>query len=200
MGASCAEHVSREDAVAACCPPLHWGKVLLRCGLLGLSALASLVCQSGCGYAIGSPYSAEIRSVYVPIFTSTSNRRGIEFQLTEAIQKQIQMRTPFRLVNEPEADTKLSGRVLSADKSVLGINGYSDARELQVNLVVEVTWEDLRTGKILAQQRVPVSPDIVRQTAQASFAPEIGQSLATATQQSVDLLARNIVDMMESPW
>lgn len=169
----------------------------------GLALLVLMVCSafpSGCGYAVGSPYSAEIRSIYVPTFQSSSNRRGLEFQLTEAVIKQIQMRTPFRLVDEDAADTRLTGRLISADKSVLGVNGYSDARELQVNLVVEVTWEDLRTGKILKERAVPITPDIIRQTAQASFAPEVGQSLATANQQALDALARNIVDMMESPW
>ena len=164
------------------------------------AALIPALFSSGCGYAVGSPYSAEIRSIYVPIFKSNSNRRGIEMQLTEAIQKQIQSLTHFRLVDEADADTKLSGTIISADKSVLGVNGLSDARELQVNLIVDVTWEDLRSGKILAQQRIPISPDVIRQTSQASFAPEVGQSLATANQTATDQLARNIVDMMEMPW
>lgn len=172
----------------------------LYAGLLILAAVAQSALLSGCGYAVGSPYSAEIRSIYVPTFQSSSNRRGLEFQLTEAVIKQIQMRTPFRIVDEPEADTKLTGRLISADKSVLGVNGYSDARELQVNLVVDITWEDLRTGKILKERAVPIAPDVIRQTSQASFAPEVGQSLATANQQALDALARNIVDMMERPW
>jgi hypothetical protein len=36
--------------------------------------------------------------------------------------------------------------------------------------------------------------------AQAEFAPEVGQSLATGDQTAIDRLARNIVDMMEKPW
>lgn len=196
-GGRCAE-ISTAQTIARICRP---GQARVTCGhRFALAALAICLLLPGCGYLVGSPYSAEIRSVYVPIFESASNRRGLEFQLTEAVQKQIQMRTPFRLVLEPEADTRLKGRLVSAEKSVLGVNGLSDARELQLNLVVEVTWEDLRTGKILAQQRVPISPDVIVQTSQASFAPEVGQSLATANQQAVDSLARNIVDMMESPW
>ena len=34
----------------------------------------------------------------------------------------------------------------------------------------------------------------------AGFAPEVGQSLATANQQVVNDLAQQIVDMMEMPW
>ncbi len=163
--------------------------------------LACLGGVGGCGYTVGAPYSQEVRSVYVPIFKSESFRRGIEYQLTEAVQKQIQQRTPFLLVGtEEEADTKLTGRILNETKTVLGQTQYSDARQLQLNLMVEVTWEDLRTRKILKRQRVPVGPDTVQQNAQSEFAPEVGQSLATATQQVTDSMARNIVGMMEVPW
>lgn len=155
---------------------------------------------TGCGYVVGSPYGSEVRSVYVPMFTSVTFRRGLEFQLTEAVQKQIQMRTPYRLLKEPDADTRLTGKIVSDNKSLLGETGFDDARELQLNLVVEVTWEDLRTGQILAQQRVPLSPDVVTLTSQAEFAPEVGQSRATAERAAVDRLARSIVDMMETPW
>jgi hypothetical protein len=161
---------------------------------------ALLVSSAGCGYNIGAPYSQEIRSVHVPVFKSGSNRRFVEFQLTEAVQKQIQQRTPFRLVKEPDADTRLTGRIIDLRKNALGFTQFSDSRELQVNLMVEVTWEDLRTGKIIGQQRVPMPPEMLQLAAQGEFAPEVGQSLATADQAAIDRLARNIVDMMEMPW
>ena len=164
------------------------------------TAIVTGALASGCGYTVGSPYNAEIRSIYVPTFTSNQFRRDIELQLTEAVQKQIQQRTPFRLVKEQQADTRLHGKVVNFQKGVLGETGLDDARELQINLAIEVTWEDLRTGQILAQQQIPISPDVITQGTQAEFAPEVGQSLATATQQAVDRLARNIVDMMEQPW
>ena len=160
-----------------------------------------LLSSAGCGYTNGAPFSNEIRSVHVPIFKSGSNRRFIEYQLTEAVQKQIQQRSPYRLVKEEDADTRLTGRIIDLRKTALGRTQFSDARELQVNLMVEVTWEDLRTGKILVdQQRVPLPPEMLQLAAQGEFAPEVGQSLATADQVAIDKLARNIVDMMEMPW
>lgn len=165
-----------------------------------LAIALCLLALCGCGYTVGSPYKAEIRSVYVPIFTSSSNRRWLEYQLTESVQKQIQSRTHFRLADEGEADTKLSGRIIDATKRTLGMTGNSDPRELQMNLMVEVTWEDTRTGEILRQERVPISAESLQLAAQAELAPEVGQSLASATREVVDRLARNIVDMMEAPW
>ncbi len=168
---------------------------LTRVGLLGLVWVLS-----GCGYHMGAPFSPEIRSVHVPIFSSSSSRRSIEYQLTEAVQKQIQQRSHFRLVKEESADTRLTGRILDLRKTALGLTENSDARELQVNLQVEVTWEDVRTGQILAQQRVPLPPEMLQMAVQAEFAPEVGQSLATADQTAINRLARDIVNMMEVPW
>ena len=162
--------------------------------------VASALVFGGCGYHMGAPFDPQIRSIYVPTFSSTVNRRGIEFQLTEAVQSQIKNRTHFRLVHEPQADTRLTGKLVRADKNVLGQTQYSDPRELQMNFAVEIKWEDMRTGTILSQQRVALSPDVVRQISTGEFAPEVGQSLATAEQRAVDQLARDIVDKMEMPW
>ena len=162
--------------------------------------LLVLLASAGCGYTVGAPFSPEIRSVHVGLFNSGSNRRFLEYQLTEAVQKQIQQRSHFRLVKESDADTRLTGRIIDLRKTALGQTRNSDARELQVNLQVEVTWEDIRSGQILAQQRVALPPELLQLAAQAEFAPEVGQSLATADQSAVNRLARNIVDMMEVPW
>ena len=159
-----------------------------------------LLPTAGCNYMVGSAYQTEIRTIHVPTFTTTSYRRGIEFQLTEAVQKEIQKRTPFRLCNGHGADTRLTGRIVDVRKDVLGESAFDDARELQLTLAVEVTWEDLHSGRILAEQLVPITPDILRMNSTASFAPEVGQSLATGMQQAVDQLARQVVDMMEAPW
>ena len=172
---------------------------------LGASACALLAALTvstlpGCGYTIGNRFQSEIRSVYVPIFESKQFRRNVEFQLTEAVQNRIKEETPFLLVKEEDADTKLVGRILDVRKGVLGTNRYDDARQLQITFVVECTWEDLRTGEVLAQRSVDLPPAVVQFTSNSDFAPEVGQSLATAYQQAIKDMATQIVDMMEKPW
>ena len=147
------------------------------CRRTGRAALLIvLLSLAGCGYTLGAPFSQEIRSVHVPIFKSGSNRRFLEYQLTESVQKQIQQRSHMRLVSEEDADTRLTGRIIDLRKTALGQTENSDARELQVNLQVEVTWEDLRTGKILRQQRVPLPPELLQLAAQGEIAPEVGMA------------------------
>ncbi len=164
---------------------------------LSLLAASFLV---GCGYTVGNGFSEEIRSVHVLVFKSDTNRRGLEYQLTEAVQKELQNRTHFRLAKPPEADTELRGRIVDVRKAVLGESAFDDPRSLQMTLAVEVSWVNLRNGQILSQQRVPIAPDLIQLLATGDFAPEVGQSLATATQESTRAMARSIVDMMEAPW
>ena len=106
---------------------------------------------------MGNSFNRDIKTVAVPIFENDTNRRGIEFQLTEAVQNEITKRTSYRLAKGLEADTRLTGRIVGFRKDVLGETRYDDPRELQLSLMVKVTWEDLRTGQLLAQQEIPLS-------------------------------------------
>ena len=167
--------------------------------LLGLVCVMGGVCLWGCGYTIGPAFSPGVRTVAVPIFQADVFRRGIEFQLTEAVQKELKLRG-LRIAEAPYAETRLTGRIVSYNKNMLTESATDDPRELQLNLTAVVTWEDLRTGEILNQQEIPLPPDAMAFTSTAEFAPEIGQSLASANQQLVERLARDIVNKMEMPW
>ena len=167
---------------------------------LQIGACVLVVLLSGCGYMVGSPNACDVQTVAVPIFTSDSFRRGFEFQLTEAVKKQIQAQTAFRIAEEPYADTRLTGHIVDIRKGVLSETAFDDPRQLQLTLAVMITWEDLRTGQILAQQQIPLPPDATLLVGQADFAPELGQSLASANQQLMDRLAHDIVGRMEMPW
>jgi hypothetical protein len=154
---------------------------------------------AGCGYMVGDSRAPEYHSVHVPMFTSEGFRRGYEQQLTEAVQKQLQMRG-YRLAKPPQAETRLVGHIVTIDKRPVNQNKYDDPRELELAMSIKVKWEDARTGQILSSTVVPIDPLGAHAVTQTTFAPETGQSLATATQASVDSLAREIVGMMEMPW
>ena len=165
----------------------------------GLTVLLTLaVC--GCGYVVGNPYPVGIRTIHVPTFTNATFRRGYELQLTEAVHKEIQDRTPFRLVRASEADTILTGHIQSLEKRPTNQTRFDDPRELELQFIVEVRWEKAGTGELLKQQSIPVDQSTARILSNTSFTPETGQSLATATQQAVDKLARDIVGLMEATW
>lgn len=156
--------------------------------------------MAGCGYTLGTQTLHDVRTVHVPVFQSDSFRRNLDYLLTEAVQREIRTRTPYRLEDADTADTILKGKIVEIRKSVLSETRYDDPRELQLMVGVEITWVDRRSGQILHQQTFPIGPQLTQQASSVSFAPEVGQSLATAQQEAAQRLASRIVDLMEAPW
>ncbi|QDU82165.1 hypothetical protein Pla110_39200 [Polystyrenella longa] len=179
------ENIFRRVGVRQCCAMVF---------LIGLLSAA------GCGYRVGSPHPPQYRTVAVPMFKTNSYRRGLEYQLTEAVQKEIQSQSHLRLAKEPYADTRLVGTIVEVRKDVLGETSFDDPRELQLSVAVEMKWEDARTGQVISQNTIPLNGQTTHLIANAEFAPEVGHSLATATKDAVDGLARQIVEGMEAPW
>ena len=164
-----------------------------------------LLLLGGCaGYQIGNqtPYPLEIHTVYVPIFQSNSFRRNLGERLTEAVVKQIEARTPYKVVSDPNADSVLSGSIVSETKRVLVPSLTGDARESQVGLRVEVSWID-RKGRMLRDPEYVTLPEEIADVSisgTGDIVPEVGQSTATAQQQAIVRTAEQIVGLMEKPW
>jgi len=164
-----------------------------------------LILLAGClgcaGYQIGnrSLYPIEIRTVYVPVFESASFRRGLGERLTEAVVKEIELKTPYKVTGSG-ADSVLAGRIVGETKRVVVGSLGGDPRELQVNLRVEVSWTDRRGNLIRRSEPIPLPPEIVEVSATGNIIPEVGQSVATGHQQAITRLAEQIVGLMEVPW
>ena len=52
------------------------------------------------------------------MFESVSFRRDLGERLTEAVMKQIEEKTPYKVVSDPNADSMLSGRIAQESKRV----------------------------------------------------------------------------------
>jgi len=159
-----------------------------------LSALAALV-LAGCGYSIRPPYDKSIKTVYVPIFRSQSFHKDINMMITERVIKEINDRTPYKVVNSPEgADTILEGFVTYFDTNVQVESPFNLPRHLNTMMTVEVKFYDNRPG---APDK-PVQSVIVTDT--APFYPELGETSLLAIEKSIDKMVRQIVGMMEEKW
>jgi hypothetical protein len=69
-------------------------------------------------------------------------------------------------------------------------------REGQIAFQITVIWTNRRGAQVAPAATVPL-PTVDQS---ANMFPEIGQSVSTAQQQTIDRLAKQIVGMMESPW
>ena len=72
------------------------------------------------GWHMQAPYdTSEVKTVFVYFKTQTF-RRDLQLMLTEAVTKEINMRTPFRVVGKPEqADSILKGVITVTDKNLV---------------------------------------------------------------------------------
>jgi hypothetical protein len=161
------------------------------------------VATSGCAsYQIGnrSLYPAHIRTVYVPTFESNSFRRNLGERLTEAVIKEIELKTPYKVVATPDADSVLTGLIVNEGKRVVVENRYDDPRQIEVRMQVMVNWIDRQGTAIRPDGAVPLPPPALSVTGTSDVTPEVGQSLATSQQEAINRVAEQIVAMMETPW
>jgi hypothetical protein len=168
-----------------------------------LTLAALLLATAGCaGYQVGPQglYPPHVQTVHVPVFESESYRRGLAELLTEAVVKEIERRTPYKVVGPQAADTVLHGRILREGKSVLGENMYDEPRELEYRLQVEMTWVDAAGNAVAPGVVVPVAPLAAQISETSTFVPEAGQSVSTAQLEAVRDMARQIVNQMQAAW
>lgn len=167
------------------------------------SLLVLFVGLSGCAsYRIGNQtlYAPDVSTVYVPMIATTSFRRDLGERLTEAVVKEIELKTPFKVVGTPDADSVLSVRMVSDTKRVVIENQNDDPRALEINLAVEITWLNRRRAPIRLPSTVALPPELLPANNVSTLIPEAGQSVATAQQQAIQRLAQQIVSTMEEPW
>jgi hypothetical protein len=166
-------------------------------------ALLAIVTLSGCaGYQIGNQtlYPTHIQTVYVPIFDSGSFRRNLGERLTEAVIKEIELKTPYKVVATPNADSVLTGALVADGKKSVAENRYDDARQVEVRMQVRVNWIDRRGTAIRPTGAIELPAPALEVAGTADVLPEVGQSIATTQQEAIQKVAEQIVSMMEAPW
>lgn len=165
--------------------------------------LAGCLLAAGCaGYQVGarSLFPSEVRTVYVPMIETDSLRRNLGEWLTEAVCKEIERRTPYKVVNNASADSVLVVRLVGEQKHKIFNTLNGDPRESQINLRVQVTWVDRPGAALRDPAYVALPPEITQVEATANLVPEVGHSVSTAQQQAIQRLAEQIVNLMEQPW
>ncbi len=158
---------------------------------------------AGCAsYRFGSAsmFQPGIRTVHVPVVRNETFRHDLGVRLSEALVKEIESRTPYKVTGDPNADSTLSCRVVDETKRVLTETLSDDPRALDAAISVRATWTS-RNGQLLMQNSVIPDNEVAITFGQDSrFVPEAGQSVASATQDAINNLAERIVSQMEMRW
>lgn len=106
------------------------------------------------GYATAPNYDKRIKTVRIkifknPTFWSVVPVPGLEMQLTQALVRAIETNTPYKVV-AGDADTEISGSIISFIKLALNYNQLNEQRDVETTLTASVVWKNLRTGEILS--------------------------------------------------
>lgn len=146
------------------------------------------------GYSNESLFPENVSSVCVQMFDNQSFRRGVEYELSDALAKRIEVETPYKIVsNADRADTLISGQILSISEFALSTDREIGAiLEKEVELRAVVDWKNLKTGDLLIDHQ-PIS-------ASASYSPYQMQDFKYASSLAANNLARKIVELMERKW
>lgn len=158
---------------------------------------------AGCAnYQVGSEslYAPDIATVYVPMIESDSFRRDLGERLTEAVIKEIELKTPYKVVGTPDADSILSVKLLGDSRTLQGENSFDDPRLSESAVYSEVSWLNRRRLPMAPPQMLALPPELVDISNTAILVPEAGQSVASSQQQAIKRLAQQIVGTMEAPW
>jgi len=162
-----------------------------------------VLCPSGCGddpnvgYTTKPLHPTNIKTVDVPIWTRGQfvYRRRVEYRVTEALKKQIELDTRYRIATKGRADTQLVGCIDLIEQRVLSFDPDTGLpREMEITFVVSFKWRDLGSGKLIKEYEnvrvagtyIPLDP--------------LGEDFFQGSEDVINKLAKRVVEYMESDW
>jgi len=169
--------------------------IVLLSGIAGCGYQQSGVYSEGTnsGYEWHSLYREDVQTVAVPVFVNRSFQKGIEVNLSKAVIQQVEARTPYKVASLDHADTVLEGEIISASTTAVSIDSSTALPQEQLfTIVVNFTWKNLRTGKVLVQR--------AKFDQKSSYFPSLGEGQFVGSQDAVEKLALGIVQEMQADW
>lgn len=171
---------------------------MIRAVLMVLAAAAWLL---GCaqdprlGYANVSAFNDDVSSIAVPIFENSTHYHGTSTILTQALVREVQRHTPWRLASGDAADTTLTGQIVDVELEQLGVDNETGlGNEMAVDIAVDFRWVDNRTGRSLVARRN------FRES--ATFVPAVGvrEPIEIGIEGAVERLAESIIAELRTDW
>ena len=151
-------------------------------------------CDRMAGYSNESLFPEDVRSVCLEMFDNQTFRRGVEYELSDALAKRIEVDTPYKIVSDSDrADTVISGQIVSISELALSTDReLGTVLEKEVELRAVVNWKNLKTGQLMM--------DHLKVSASASYSEYQLQDFKYASTLAANNLARKIVELMERKW
>ncbi len=164
-------------------------------GVLAALEVTGCAADPTMGWSTASAWPQDIRTVAVNLPENATRNRTVEYEFMDALIKEIEARTPYKVTAPDRADTILTGRIRRVDHKQLSkssLTGLSE--EVTVSVTIDLTWTDLRTGETLLE--------LESFTSHSLFVP------SNPTREPIELgefgvaqrLASDIVTEMQADW
>lgn len=170
---------------------------LARVAALAIAALAAGCASDGTapGYGMQSRFPKEYRTIAVDVFRNETFDRPLNGELTEAVIKEVQSMTPYRITSESRADTLLRGTVRRRNiRELSKSRGTGLSEEVLYEVAVDWEWVDQRTGKVIVARNNFMASALFVPSRPSAEPTEIGR-LAV-----VQNLATDIVANLQGNW
>ncbi|HMN95745.1 MAG TPA: LPS assembly lipoprotein LptE [Phycisphaerales bacterium] len=170
-------------------------------GAVLIGGLACALIPAGCasdptqGYSLRSTFGDDIESIALPIFVNNTFVRNVQFELADALVKEVQGRTPWRVDSSARANTILLGTITDVQiRRIAKSRSTGLAEQDTLTITVDFEWRDQRTG----------TPIVKRQGFSASglFVPTITgkEYIELGEWAAIQQLATDIVGAMRTNW
>jgi len=166
---------------------------------LGMVGIASLILGS-CGYHTagkGSRLPTDVKTLAVPAFANQTQTYRIEAVLTEAVVREFNTRTKYRIVADPEgADAVLRGTVTGTQLAPVTYDsntGRASTAMVTVNMKVVLTEKNGRVlyenSNYIYREQYQISREL------SSFFEEQGPAVQRLSQDFARTLVSNVLEM-----
>lgn len=159
--------------------------------------LAGAGCESdpSKGWAIGTTYDTDIKTIAIPVVQNDTFDREVGYLLTNALIREVESRTPWKVTDENAADTVLDVTVTKVTLRALSQSRLTGLdQEMAVQLTVDWNWERIDDSSTIAGWDGMGTNGL--------FLPSnpLGEPVELGRMESVELMARAIVDRMSESW
>ncbi len=128
--------------------------IALAASLAASGLLAACSADPSRGYSHASAYDDSIKTVAVNMFDNRTFSPGLEADLTDAVIKEIQRRTPWRVTSSDRADAVLSGAITSSRLRALSTSpGTGMVQEMGVELSIDFELRHAASGRPIVARK-----------------------------------------------
>ncbi len=176
-------------------PPRWIWTLSLAASSLVVLAAAGCASDPARGWSAVRSFPTGVRTVAVPIIDNDTFVRGIEFDLTDALIKEIQARTPYTVASRSRADSVLLAHIREVELRELSKSTLTGlGEEMLVSVTIDFEWRDATTDAVLVARE--------SFTGQKLFVPSrpSGERIELGRFAVVQQLARDLVHEMRAAW